>query len=57
MHVILSELAYDVQRGRAFLSVFLTIENRVELYPKITKNEKDFSTYWFNRHSCFMWQK
>ena len=43
MHVILCELAYYVQRGRAFLSVFLIIENPVELYPKITKNEKDFS--------------
>jgi hypothetical protein len=57
VHVILCELAYYVQRGRAILSVFLTIENPVELYPKITKNEKDFSTYRFNRCSCVMWEK
>lgn len=57
VHVLLTELAYDVQSGRAILSVFLTIENPVELYPKITKNEKDFSAYRFNRHSCFMWEK
>jgi hypothetical protein len=57
VHVLLSELAYLVQSGRAILSVFLTIENRVELYPKITKNEKDFSTYRHNTHPRGMWEK